>query len=1340
METLSILGRLLKELGQKFRNFQLVLVFLCLVNLNFDANATLVHKNTFQKSSIGIINALHLGESGLWLGGEKGIFFLQGNNVKGYSDWTFTFDYEVTDIFEDQNRGVWIASVDGGLHKFDLRSGKISQILGDEQNLDCWDLAVYQNKKLLVGCGYEVYLIHLETGEVASLLKDVSPMLFEGITKLAIDGKDNIWFSTFDNQIFVYKEKIATVLEFSTEFFDGKENEITDLFGDNLGNIWLANRQGVLKVNTGSLEVTNFAFEQRTGKSFIATIYQDNSDKIWLAGNTLYELDLPSEQIVISDVLFPTWLNWEKAFVNDITGGSRGELFLAANLYGLVELPASASLLSFFTDGDGVPQKNIAYSFNYSGQIIFSDGTDLYSYDLSTRTSTKLISDLGYIHKSLMLDKRRALISVDTKGLMLLDLVDLTYGPVQTKELGLPDTVLSEVYALEMDSEGRIFIGYFGDNLKGIYFGNLESGFIPYSEELYVDEMIRSSDGDIFVSTRKNGVLHFKSEQDVRKWRAEGFEYELITNCMEEGLDGTIWICTNGNGLAYLDRDSEKIRFIEKQFTNNSLLIRDLVADTQGFLWLMTGDGLIRFDPETSGSISLGAEDGIYDIDFEITASLKLNDSNILVSGDHYNYILDTEKVNSYLDERAKLTTDVVMTNMEISIRQKRTKTNGYGRLVQSLTQQKPLELNYEEYLFTFKFAANNYIERKMLGFEYRLLGLSDDWAKVKPEEASATYSTLPHGSYEFQVRVTDPKSLAEQPVLSIPILVSPPYWLTWQAYTLYFLILTASIWVAYKLRTRSLKKRNLLLASEVKERTEQLETSHKTVGKLLEQKEQFFENLSHEFKTPITLILGPLAKLKCESNSQDTSTAIDVIERSTQRLAYLVEQVLDLSKSNNLGRTEKTTYFVSQSLELMIQAFRPLIDSKNQQLEIDNASTIKLDLYADSFERIVTNLLSNAIKYSPKGGKVTIRSYNNQSEYILQVKDNGAGITENQTNSVFERFTRLDCASDETGTGLGLAVTKDIVEANNGNIRIESKDGEGATFTVTFPLGKQGSIREDDASATLDKEESCELPKKGEKKAILIVEDNADMANHIYDCLSSEFDCDMAEDGIVGVEKATNQVPDMIITDLMMPNKTGLELVEAIREDEITCHIPIIVLTARGDIESRMRGWDNNVDDYVAKPFAAEELVARTKRLFAIRELVRKSLASEVLEEQESESQIDKYSFKSAKDRVFFERFTETIKQGFADESFNRGKAAASMAMSERQLNRKLSALLDCNFSEFLKKYRLGRAKVLLISGHQITNVSYDVGFSSPSYFSSCFKAEFGMSPKAYVESEVDA
>ena len=613
-------------------------------------------------------------------------------------------------------------------------------------------------------------------------------------------------------------------------------------------------------------------------------------------------------------------------------------------------------------------------------------------------------------------------------------------------------------------------------------------------------------------------------------------------------------------------------------------------------------------------------------------------------------------------------------------------------------------------------------------------------------------------------------------------IKVLPPYWLTTQAYLFYALLILLILYGIYRYRTRQLTQANVQLENAVIERTHELESktqelsqSHAQISNLLVQKESLFANVSHEFRTPLTLILGPMPQLRLKLEDESDIQQFDMMHRNTKRLAQLVEQILELARLDTAVESPKQVYAIETSLGILVNSFKPLAGLKSQSIVFTNHCWGGLELTADALEKILYNLLSNAIKYSPEAGTITITGEQVHNQFRLSVQDTGCGIPEEELDTIFERFTRLERTAEQLGSGLGLAVVKELVQANGGTIKVSSNLNEGTTFTVTLPL--LSDFDESQAAPLHDKtlaldsafelvnqsvenvsEKVVVINQHGDsddttthKPVLLIIEDNQDMQHYIQQSLRSDYDCLMANNGQQGIDMAIEHIPDMIISDLMMPFKDGFEVVDTLRNNELTAHIPITLLTAKGDDNSRLTGWQKTVDDYIAKPFNTAELRLRLSRLLSVRDIVKKRVTQQLNKQGQytqkskagnndnlsTQEERPSLTFSSKRDEQFYARLMQVIEGNYTDSEFGRKQAADAMAVSERQLNRKLSAVVEYNFAELVRKYRLEKAKALLLEGHRIGEVGYDVGFTSPSYFSHCFKATFNYTPKQFLASE---
>ncbi len=509
--------------------------------------------------------------------------------------------------------------------------------------------------------------------------------------------------------------------------------------------------------------------------------------------------------------------------------------------------------------------------------------------------------------------------------------------------------------------------------------------------------------------------------------------------------------------------------------------------------------------------------------------------------------------------------------------------------------------------------------------------------------------------------------------------------------------------------------------------------------------KSSFFANISHEFRTPLTLILGPVQKWLAEHPAVPVidipAKDLNGIRRNAARLLDLVNQLLDLSKiESGRMRVAVSRDDLTQTLRVLGNAFESMAEQGNIRYRIEIPAESALAWFdRDKLEKITANLLSNAFKHTPPGGTVTLHAELRDDQLHLSVQDNGKGIPAEELNRIFERFYQVEGSGDK-GTGIGLALVKELVALHHGSISVESKLGEGSVFRVTLPVG-WGMFAADEIventvpvsvqefsgkMATLQMPQTTpeETPEDPALPLCLVVEDNPELQVFIRDQLSGHFRVLLAANGRIGLDMATENIPDLVISDVMMPEMDGNQLCAALKTDERTSHIPVILLTAKAGQESRLEGLETGADDYLTKPFDTRELLVRANNLIAQRERLRKQFSRTVVLKPKD------IALTSADER-FLQRIQDSLDEHLGNEQFNVEELAAGVGMSRSQLHRKLTALIDQPPVEFIRNFRLRRAKEMLEAGTgNVSEICYDVGFSSPAYFSKAFKEAFGMSP----------
>ncbi len=526
-----------------------------------------------------------------------------------------------------------------------------------------------------------------------------------------------------------------------------------------------------------------------------------------------------------------------------------------------------------------------------------------------------------------------------------------------------------------------------------------------------------------------------------------------------------------------------------------------------------------------------------------------------------------------------------------------------------------------------------------------------------------------------------------------------------------------------------------------------QLERETAQIRQMNEMKSRFFANISHEFRTPLNLILAPLQQH--QSNIPDKE--INMMRRNANRLLRLVNQLLDLSKVE-VGRLQlqQKTIEISSFLQHLAQSFVPLAQSKqiDYQINIPERDYVaKLD--PDKLEKIVYNLLSNAFKFTPAGGKIAVYVLIAQKNTLrLSVSDTGIGIAKDMREKIFDRFYQVDSSHTRAyeGTGIGLALTKELVELFDGEIEVDSQEGQGSVFTISIPIEllESSAVSAADIWAsppsvllpqisdeTQTSQAVTDATNSTERAHLLLVEDNADLRSYLRAQLSAQFQITVAENGAAGLEQAKAVIPDLIISDIMMPKLDGIGLTKALRSEDTTSHIPILLLTARDDAETKIKGFATGAEQYLLKPFELEELLARVRGLLEQRRLLQEKFGKAVVLEPKAVTLTNR-------DASLLENLVEIIEDNMETEAFSVDQLQKEIGMSRMQLHRKLKALTNQSASEFIRSIKLKRAAQLLQQGGlQVTEVAYRSGFNHLSYFAKCFKEEFGLSPTDYARNQ---
>lgn len=849
-------------------------------------------------------------------------------------------------------------------------------------------------------------------------------------------------------------------------------------------------------------------------------------------------------------------------------------------------------------------------------------------------------------------------------------------------------------------------------------------------------------------------------------------------NCIYEDSNGNIWVGSNGNGLSLLKEENNN-EFLFSNFTikdelpNNNVL--SILEDDYKQLWVSTNYGLSCFNPKTKSFRNFTANDGIMENQFYWNAAFK----SPLTGTMYFGNLAGMIALKGYRNSKKKNTERVVLT--KLSVLNEVIYQGGNEYLNNDITCAKKLELHESDKSFSIEFSALNYTNTKAIKYAYRLKGFDDQWTETDGLQHWANYTNLSAGKYTFQVKVLSTNVSDQDELTELFISIKPFFYKTWWFYSIVIMIIFLSAASYYLWRISELQKQKKLLTLEVQSRTEALENKtielsnqnivlkeqyekvnqqkielvkiSQKLKEVTEDKIAFFTNITHEFRTPITLITGPIERAIQLSYNPEVLEQLHIVDRNSKSLLLLVNQLLDFRKveSNTIQLNKKSKNIVCLIDEIVVP-FHAFATERNIRIQtyyrINNSS-----YYFDEewIRKVVVNLLSNAIKFTPNSGliKLYVSSFtqeNTQKDKIyLCVNDSGIGIQEKDVNLIFNRFYQSKKSTKfpvygQSGTGIGLYLCERIIRQHGGSIIVKNNKKQGASFRVMLYLKKsmeQLPEKESLLEETIipSEQQPCKTT-NGNKKTILIVDDNQDMRRYIRSILCKTYHTLEAENGkeALNILYQSDEV-DFIISDIMMPIMNGLEFSRKVKENIATSHIPVLMLTAKSSDENRMESYKIGVDEYLIKPFDENILLLRIENILKIRQQHHKLFKINM---DPSLLNIDEES----KDKKFMDKVMEIVSQNYKDSEFEVIVFSGKMGMSKTLLNTKLQELTGQSIAKFIRSYRLKAAQKIIETNSKtrnmnISEIAYEVGFNDPKYFTRVFSNHFGVSPSSLMDTQ---
>lgn len=1099
------------------------------------------------------------------------------------------------------------------------------------------------------------------------------------------DAQGTLWVHTREGTLFPFNRETN-----SLDWFFNKPGDPDCVFKTNIqvawadpeGVLWLCSgNQGIYKCVTRSrgFRFTSLESFVQSGTPDIRCLFKDPAGHTWVASKAgelrVFDQTGRSLGVLCSDgQLRPK--GDSKLVVYDMLLDQRQRLWLATKGQGLVRLePGNATFTSFeFTRFVHQP----------------SD-----PYSLSNNNLYGLLED----------GKGRLWIASYDGGLMLLneELYNRTrFLHAGNDLLGYPMDLCSRVRCLERDKKGNIWVG-------------TTNGFLVFSE--------------IFSNTRELRFHYFSRQMATRNAMYSSDVYDI---CCDDS--GRVWLGTFGNGLMLCSEYTPGVRpelvtYNQKQGFHTDIVL-GLVEDNTHHLWVTSENTLARLNPETGSCDRYNRYNGLESGDF-LEASVYKDERGFLLFGNAAGFYT----VNPEAIKRNLFTPRIVFTRLQL-----------FGRDVAVGGKDSPLERNiddvatlkltHKQRTFNIEFAALDYQTPENIQYEYMLEGFEEEW-NTASKQRIATYTGLPRGEYTLLVRSTNSDGVWADNTRALKIKVLPSFWESIWAIVLYILLGLMVVSLIVYLLIFFMRLKNEVLLEQ----------------KLSDLKLRFFTDISHELRTPLTLISAPIEHiLKHEDVSDAVKGQLQIVQRNTDRMTRLINQILDFRKvQNKKKRLQLREVPLSDLVRKSCGHFEEIAKEKNTILSLeDNSQGILVWMDENALDTILFNLLSNAFKFTPAEKEIRVKLFATETEAVLQVIDQGVGIEKSKLPLIFERFYSADEGSEASkrSTGIGLSLTRELVNLHGGTISVTSEPGQGTMFEVRFKLGVSHFGKEVDYllndgvalpanQPTCDEEVHEGLPVgRDDTQMVLIVEDNEDLRPFLRTVLGKRYRVADAADGKTGWEMVQSLMPDFIITDLMLPGLSGADLIRLVKSDDRTCHIPVVVLTAKTNLETKLECLDLGADDYITKPFSATFLEARVSNMIEQRSKLQSFFRERWLV---NESKVDievPMPQAHSRDEEFMERLMTVMEKNISNGAFSVEQFCSMAGYGRTVFFNKLKSLTGLSPNEYIREVRIKRAAQLLEVGeYTVSQITYMVGMNDSRYFSKCFKQRYHMTPTEYRE-----
>jgi ligand-binding sensor domain-containing protein/signal transduction histidine kinase/DNA-binding response OmpR family regulator len=1335
----------------------------------------------------------------MWFGTSDGLIRYDGVNIYVYEndpDLPFSLNHNtVNSIIEDKNHNLWIGT-SNGLNKYNREKDNFQgadSINGENNPLNYSYISALflgNNSQLLVGTlGYGFNILDLTNNILDHFVPDPADpktISSERITCIQMDKDRNIWIGTqYGLNLFCEKENgFKHFYNNPNEKSSLSDNHVIRMISDNDGNLWIGTRQGGINK---AIKGKNGFFFERYGKGVngvglssnnIRSLFPDKYGHLWIGTEYggLNRLNLKTGTIAVFQKEKGNNYSLGSNSINSIYGDDQDRIWIGTTNRGIYVIDEKYNKFDVYQQNvfinEGLTNNDVkGFAEDHNGKIwIATDGGGICRFDPETRSFNKFI--LNDDHKNLIENNAVHSIICDSENKIWIgswgggvDILNNNGTRICNYKIKVDKGAgNNNVIVLYQDRHGNIWAGTAGSGL--FLFNKKTDEFVPISctndisvltYTSYISSILLDSGNKLWVGTL-NGVVTLNNYLEGR-CVCTGFSpannnlkfKRYINEVIFEDSKGRIWLGTADKGLNLYCKNDSTFTVFQKKDGLPSNSIKGILEDRECNLWISTDRGISKFNFEKKVFTNYTNEDGLNSNAFYARSCFNSKSGEFYFGCENGFNVFYPENIRKNTVPPPVYFSDFKINNKQESVGSKD------SPLKKQISETKEIVLNYDQSSFTIDFVALNYTHALKNQYCYKLEGFDKDWNYIGTNR-SASYTNIMPGKYAFLVKGSNNDGIWNNNPVSLIIIINPPYWKTWWALMVYIFLFFAIVYIIVKIwNERIYIKNQLKLEKSAREKERELNDLNL----------HFFTNISHEFRTPLSLIIAPLEMLL--SSAQATlKEQLMIIYKNAIRLLQLTNNLMDLRKlEDGMTKLKVKNGDLIKLIEDIASDFKVNSEKRNINFKVEaKKNSINGWFDPEKIEIIMLNLLSNAFKYTLDNGtikivintlianevevKYDIKGQNISRNYAeVSVIDNGIGINPDELPFIFDKFYRAKTSEikKNKGTGIGLALTKGFIELHHGFVFVESKPNIETCFIFLLPI-EYSAYSENEivldqfnySKKTIPEQiilsESClgnalikdDIIKDGYAE-ILIVEDNDELRAFLSNELGNEFNVNQADNGKLGIEMAQSVIPDLIVSDILMPEYSGIELCKVIKTDVRTCHIPVILLSAKTTVDEQIEGIETGADAYVTKPFSIHFLVAQIKQLIKSRRELYNHFKTGMyfIPNKMTEKEANQ---KFLKDAINY------ILENITDNNLNVEGLADALNLNRSNVYRRLKSLTGLTIIEFIRMVRLKEAtKLIETKKYSLSDIAYKTGFTSPSYFTKSFKAQFGKTPSEFSE-----